>query len=165
MNHKNTDEKVPTDIRRACLLVSSIENSLKIYHEILGLKFWLDEEMNVSGEGLPAGEPNSWIRLVILQANDPLIGNLALLEYLDPPLPPRDADYPKKLGIGGVVFVLNHKDVQSVYDQIRLVDGVHIQSAPHDVEFPAPNNGVFKRRLMSFFDPDGYFFEVAQLLN
>lgn len=158
------NERVPTDIRRACLIVSDIEKSLKIYHELFGMKFWYDEELVVVGEMLPAGEPNSKARLVILQGNDPLLGMLGILQYIDPPLP-EQGEYPKKLGIGGVVFVVNHSDVQYVHDELIGIEGVHIQSKPHVSEYPRDDGGVFRRLGMSFFDPNGYFFEVNQVLD
>lgn len=159
-----TTKKVPTDIRRATLFVRSMEESLKVYRDILGLEVWYDEQMEVTGVGLPAIVPQSTIRLCILKANDPLVGQLGLMEYLDPPLPPRD-EYPKQLGIGNIVFVLNHSDVASIVEQLKVIEGVYIQSEPHISEYPAPDGTVYRRLGMSFFDQNGYFFEVNQLLS
>lgn len=159
-----SEKKIPTDIRRSTMFVQSMEESLKIYRDILGLEVWYDDQMEVTGVGLPAIVPQSMIRLCILKANDPLVGQIGLMEYLDPPLPPR-GEYPKQLGIGDIVFVLNHTDVEAITGQLKEIDGVYIQSEPHISEYPAPDGSVFRRLGMSFFDQNGYFFEVNQLLN
>lgn len=158
------DKKIPTDIRRSTMLVSSMEESLKLYRDILGLEVWYDDQMTVGGVKLPAGVPENLIRLCILKANDPLVGQIGLMEYLDPPLP-APGEYSKKLSIGDIVFVLNHDDVQSIYDQLKDIDGVYIQSEPHLVEYPAPDGAIYRRKQISFFDMNGYFSEVNQLLN
>lgn len=155
---------IPTDIRRACLLVSNLDHSLQIYHDVLGLQFWYDEKLPITGNGLPAGEPNSLARLVILHGNHELLGMLGIMEFLQPPLPPR-SEIPRTLGIGDTVFVLNHADVESVHEQLMQIEGVHIYSAPHVAEYPKPDGTVYRRLGISFFDMDGYFFEVNQLLN
>ena len=90
--------KVPTDLRRATMLVNEIDSALRIYRDILGMEVYYDDEIVVSGKGLPAGEPDSKTRLVILRCNDPYIGMLGILQYLDPPLPeppPRPSPLPR----------------------------------------------------------------------
>jgi catechol 2,3-dioxygenase-like lactoylglutathione lyase family enzyme len=78
---------VPVLIRRTTMLVNDIEPSLQIYRDILGMSVHYDEEILVSGDGLPAGEPNSQTRLVMLKCKDDFIGMLGILQYIDPPLP------------------------------------------------------------------------------
>ena len=159
-----TVNKIPVDFRRATMLVNEIETPLKIYRDILGMGTYYDKELTVSGRGVPAGEPDSKARLVILKANDPYIGMLGILQYLDPPLPEPD-ERPKKLGVGDTVFVMNADDVKKVYGELREVDGVYIQGEPHVSEYPKPGGGVFRLLCMSFFDPNGYFVEVNEWLS
>ncbi len=156
--------KTPTDFRRITLLVNDIEKPLKIYHDILGMKIYYDDEMTLTGVTIPAGELDTKARLVILQCNDPYIGMLGILQYLDPPLP-EQGEYRKRLGIGDSVFVMNHDDVRTVYEQLKEIDGVHIQSEPSISEYPKPDGGVFRLLGISFFDPNGYFIEVNQWLD
>ncbi|MGI9229639.1 MAG: hypothetical protein ACR2P9_07260 [Gammaproteobacteria bacterium] len=156
--------KVPTDFRRATMLVNEIDIPLQIYRDILGMQTYYDDEVTISGVGLPAGEPGSKARLVILQANDPYIGMLGILQYLQPPLPtppPRA----KKLGVGDTVFVMNSDDVETVHKKLCELEGVYIQSEPHVSEYPKPDGGVFRLLGMSFFDPNGYFVEINQWLD
>ena len=156
--------KVPTDFRRATMLVNEIETPLKIYRDILGLETYYDNELVISGLGLPAGEPGSKARLVILKANDPYIGMLGILQYLDPPLPER-GEYPKRLGVGDTVFVMSVADAEQAHRELLDVPGVYIKSEPHVSEYPKPDGGVFKLLCMSFFDPNGYFIEANQWLS
>lgn len=156
--------KAPVDFRRATMLVNQLDKPLQIYRDILGMQVYYDSELVISGVGLPAGEPGSKARLVILQANDPYIGMLGILQYLDPPLPAARAQ-PDKLGVGDVVFVMNHDDVETVHRRLGEVEGVRIFSAPHVSEYPKPDGSVFKLLGISFFDPNGYFIEVNQWLS
>jgi len=62
-------ERVPTDVRRVTMIVRSIENSMRLYRDVLGLKVNYDSEVTMSGVALPAGEPGAKARLVLLNGN------------------------------------------------------------------------------------------------
>ena len=83
----NDSSRVPTDFRRVTMMVNEMEPALHLYRDILGMEIYYDQELTVSGKGLPAGEPNARTRLVLLKCNDPYIGMLGILQYIDPPLP------------------------------------------------------------------------------
>lgn len=155
--------KVPTDFRRVTMVVNDIEPALKIYRDKLGMTVYYDQEIVVSGKGLPAGEPDSKTRLVILQCNDTYIGMLGILQYLDPPLPnPGPRPSPNRVRTGEVVFVMHNEDVKAAFERISAIEGVEIVSEPHISEFPKADGGVFRVLGMSFFDPNGYFVELNQ---
>ena len=155
--------KVPTDFRRVTMVVNEIDTPLRIYRDILGMSVYYDQEIIVSGKGLPAGEPDSKTRLVILQCNDPYIGMLGILQYFDPPLPdPGPRPSPNRVRTGEVVFVMHYEDVKKAYQQIAAIEGVEIVSEPHISEYPKDDGGVFRILGMSFFDPNGYFVELNQ---
>lgn len=158
--------KVPTDFRRVTMLVSDIEAALAIYRDILGMVDYYDQEITVSGGGLPTGQPDSRARLVILKCNDPYIGMIGLLQYLDPPLPPREArTVSDRLQAGDLVLVLNHENVEAAFEKLREIEGVRVAAAPHVTEFPKPGGGVFRVMGISFFDPNGYFVDVNQIVE
>lgn len=166
MTEESTNQNsVPTDVRRTTLIVHDMKGALRLYRDVLGLKVWYDEEDVVTGVVLPAGEPQSKIRLVILQGNDPLVGMVGLLEFLDPKLAGERLAVPRRLGLGEVVTVLNHPDVGHVAEKLSEMDSVHIHCKPTYTEYPAPNGGVYRRLSMGFFDPNGYFVELVELLN
>jgi hypothetical protein len=97
---------------------------------------------------------------VILRAADPVIGMIGLLQWVEPPLPVPAAPR-TRLGIGDVVFVMQTDDVGEVHR--RLEDwGARIHAAPHAFEVRGADGHLARMTTVSFFDPDGYFFEVNQ---
>ena len=157
--------KVPTDFRRVTMMVNEMEPSLAIYRDILGMEVYYDDRIVVSGVGLPAGEPDSKTRLVILRCNDPFIGMLGILQYLDPPLPaPEPRPVPNRVCAGETVFVLNSDDVKTAYEKLKKVDGIEMVSEPMISEYPKDDGGVFRVLGISFFDPNGYFVELNQFV-
>ncbi len=155
--------EVPTDFRRVTMVVNDIDIPLKIYRDILGMDVYYDQNILVTGEGLPAGEPNSNTRLVILKCNDPYIGMLGILQYLDPPLPaPPPRPEPNRVQTGEVVFVMHNEDVPAAFEKISAIEGVEVVSEPHLSEYPKDDGSVFRVLGCSFFDPNGYFIELNQ---
>jgi catechol 2,3-dioxygenase-like lactoylglutathione lyase family enzyme len=163
--------KAPTDFRRITFIVKDMDRSLSIWRDILGFKVNYDTMITVSGVALPAGKPGNKTRLVILEANDKWIGGIGLLQFTDPPLPARKdggkADsYPKRLGIGGHVVVLNTDDVDGRCAKLQSIPGVTITMLPSTTEYPGRDGGPpIRVRGCNFFDPDGTFVEMNQLLN
>lgn len=159
-------KKVPTDFRRVTMMVNEMEPALTIYRDILGMEVYYDQEIVVSGVGLPAGEPNSKTRLVILKCNDPYIGMLGILQYIDPPLPaPDPRPVPNRVKAGEIVFVMHHENVEEAYQKLKEVEGIQIHAEPHVSEFPRADGGVFRVEGISFFDPNGYFIELNQFVE
>ena len=78
---------VRTINKRTTLIVSDMKRSLAFYEDCLGMTVYYDDEVIVSGDGLPAGEPGSKTHLIILKCQDPVIGMIGLLEFLEPRLP------------------------------------------------------------------------------
>lgn len=158
-------DKVPTDIRRVTILVRDIDASLKLYRDVLGLKVNYDVPVTVSGVALPAGVPGNKTRLVLLNGNDPWIGWIGLMQYTDPPLPD-PGPYPKRLGLGGHVIVTNTDDAKKRCEMAKAVPGVTFTAEARLQEYPGRNGGPTIRVMgCNFFDPDGTFFELNQILE
>ena len=149
-------------LKRTTLIVRDAARSLAFYRDVLGMTVWYDDEIVLSGHGLAAGAPGDRTRLVIMQAQDPVIGMLGLLQFTAPPLdaPARDRQC---LAIGDVVFVMQTDDVDAVYR--RLADwGARVHAAPHAFEVRGADGHLVRMTSLSFWDPDGYFFEANQRL-
>ncbi len=158
-------DKLPTDIRRVTMIVRDMENSLKLYRDVMGLKVNYDTVLPMSGVALPAGEPGAKARLVLLNGNDPFIGWIGLMEWLDPRLPDPGA-YPKRMGIGGHVIVTQTDDVDRRCAEAAKVPGVTVTAPPRDQSYPGRNGALpIKVRGCNFFDPDGTLIELNQLIG
>jgi catechol 2,3-dioxygenase-like lactoylglutathione lyase family enzyme len=156
-------ERIPTDIRRATIIVRNMETSLKLYRDVMGLKVNYDTVVTTSGVALPAGEPGAKARLVLLNSNDPYIGWIGLMQWIDPKLPD-PGPYPKRMGPGGVVIVTNTDDVPAKCAAAANVPGVTVTSPPREQVYPGRNGSPPIRVIgCNFFDPDGILIEMNQL--
>ena len=156
-------ERVPTDIRRATIIVRDMENSLKLYRDVMGLKVNYDTVVTTSGVALPAGEPGAKARLVLLNGNDPYIGWIGLMQWTAPKLPD-PGPYPKRMGPGGIVIVTNTDDVPGKCAAAARVPGVTMTGQPREQVYPGRNGGPPIRVIgCNLFDPDGILVEMNQL--
>jgi catechol 2,3-dioxygenase-like lactoylglutathione lyase family enzyme len=158
-------ERVPTDIRRTTIIVESLERSLKLYRDVLGMKVNYDAVVKMSGVALPAGKPGSEARLVLLNANDGFVRWIGLIEWVKPPLPKRKRPR-ERLGVGDVVLVTNTDDADRRCGLAKSVPGVRFTAEPHTSEYPGRNGGPpIRVRGCNFFDPDGILVELNQILR
>jgi catechol 2,3-dioxygenase-like lactoylglutathione lyase family enzyme len=158
-------ERLPTDIRRVTMIVRSMENSLALYRDVMGMKINYDAILPMSGVALPAGEPGAQARLVLLNSNDPYIGWIGLMEWLSPRLPD-PGPYPKRMGIGSHVIVTNTDDIDARCAAAAKVPGVTVTAAVRDQQYPGRNGAPpIRVRGCNFFDPDGTLIELNQLLK
>ena len=158
-------ERVPTDVRRVTIIVRDIETSLKLYRDVVGLKVNYDAVVTTSGIALPAGEPGAKARLVLLNANDPFIGWIGLMQWTDPPLE-GPADYPKRMTFGDHVIVMNTDDVEGKCAAAAKVPRVTMTAPPRMQEYPGRNGAPpIRVKGCNFFDPDGTLIEMNQLLG
>jgi len=150
-------------IKRTTLIVRDMEASRHWYEYVMGLSVWMDTEVTLGGTGLAAGKAGDVTHLVIMQCEDPVIGMIGLLQWIDPPMPAPD-EIPTSVTYGNPTFVVASDDVQQMYERASEL-GTHVHSAPSEWSIRG-QNGKMKHFLgLSLFDPDGYFYEVNQLLR
>ncbi len=156
---------LPTDVRRLTILVRDMENSLKLYRDVIGLTLNYDQRLTVSGVALPAGVPSNKVRLVLLNGNDPFIGWIGLMQYFDPPLRARDP-YPKRLEAGGHVLIFNTDDAAKRCEMAKAVPGVTFTADVREQIYPGRNGGADIHVMgCNFFDPDGTLIEMNQIVD
>ena len=155
----------PTDFRRVSLIVRDIDASLALYRDVFGFEINYDTEVNMSGGALPAGEPGSQARLVLASANDPWIGWVGFLQWLEPALPD-PGPYPTRLGIGDHVMVMNTDNAVVRCAAALEVPGVSMTAPARLQEYPG-RDGAPPIRVIgcNIFDPDGNAIEINQLLR
>ena len=150
-------------VKRTTLIVRDIEKSRRWYEQVLGMTVWMDTEVTLSGTGMAAGNEGDVTHLVILKCEDPTIGMIGLLQWIDPPMPAPE-EIPTSVTYGNPTFVVSSDDVDAMHSAATAF-GTHIHSPPHEWSIRG-QNGKMKHFLgLSLFDPDGYFYEVNQLLR
>jgi catechol 2,3-dioxygenase-like lactoylglutathione lyase family enzyme len=149
-------------IKRTTLIVCDIQKSVDFYKNVMGMKVSYDQEMTVGGEVLPAGQPGAQVRLAIMQGNDPEVGMLGLMQYLNPEIED-PGPYPKTIGIGTAMFVAGAENVNDIKRRmIEAGDAYNhtIHCEPGHDEVTGADGKTIQLTTMSFFDPDGYFYEL-----
>jgi len=157
-------QKFPTDLRRTSLIVSNIDESLKLYRDVLGFEVNYDAEVTMSGVALPAGEPGAKARLVLISTNDSWVGWIGLLQWLDPEL---DTPAPRRrMGIGDALLVFNTEKVDEHCDAVAALDGIHMTAPASNTTYPGRAGGdPIVVRTCYLFDRDGYFMELNKVLD
>ncbi|MGQ3228938.1 MAG: VOC family protein, partial [Blastomonas fulva] len=79
---------------------------------------------------------------------------------------PDPGPYPKRMGPGGTVIVMNTDDVDGRCAAAAKIPGVTMTAPPRMQEYPGRNGGpVIRVRGCNFFDPDGTLIEMNQILK
>ena len=150
-------------IKRTTLFVRDIEKSVQWYKDVMGMTVWLDTDFTLSGEGLAAGKAGDVTHLTIMQANDPVIGMIGLLQWVDPPMPAPE-EIPMSVTYGNPTFVVEAGDAIATYEAAKRL-GTRVHSEPHEWSTRGHDGRMKHFMSVSLFDPDGYFFECNQVLR
>lgn len=158
----NEFERVRNIVKRTTLIVRDIQESRRWYEYVLGLSTYYDKEFVLSGVGLAAGKAGDKTHLMILKCDDPEIGMLGLLQWIDPILPAPPIEY--SVGYGSPTFVIASDD--AIETHRRAVElGTRVHAEPHEWSTLGANDKMKHFIGLSLFDPDGYFFECNQLVS
>lgn len=149
-------------IKRTTLIVRDAEAAAQWYEAVFGMRRWFDKPFTLSGVGLAAGKAGDETRLVIMQANDPVIGMIGLLEWVNPKMeaPP----VPTSVSFGSPVFVVASEDATRVRDAAKA-RGSRIHADLHEWSVVGAAGETKHMLSVSVFDLDGYFYEVNQVLR
>ena len=160
------DKRVDLDLRRTTLVVKDIDASLRIYRDMLGLVVTYDRMVNTPADAKTAAEAKIARRLVLMRGNDDYIGQLGLLQYVKPVRDARPAKTLKVLQPGDIVLVFNTKNLKAKFEQVKATPGVRIEEAPNPVTYPSySGEGVINVLFSSFYDPDGNYVELNEVLD
>ena len=144
-------------------MVRDAEAAAQWYEHVFGMKRWLDTPFTLSGLGLAAGNKGDKTRLIVMQCEDPVIGMIGLLQWIDPKMEAPAAP-PTRLTFGAPIFVMASDDVRGAHERARALGG-HIHAAPYEWSFVDPQGVKKEMRACSLFDLDGYFYEVNETLT
>ncbi|MEM8986234.1 MAG: VOC family protein [Pseudomonadota bacterium] len=150
-------------IKRTTLFVRDMDVSVAWYRDVLGLEVWYDNEFILSGEGLAAGKKGDVTRLVILKAEDPVIGMIGLLQWVDPPMSTPE-EVPDRVHFGMPVFVIASENARGVWERAKA-KGTRIFADPREWSTAGADGRMKHFVSVSIFDPDGYFYEINQVVK
>ncbi|MCS6948356.1 MAG: VOC family protein [Steroidobacteraceae bacterium] len=150
-------------LRRTTFIVPDARAAAQFYCDVFGWKKWYDNELSVDARFPPAAPDGARAHLVILQVEDPKIGMLGLMQYLDPPFDTAVPTRRTKVRMGEPILVIETRDIDGVYRR-ALAAGANVVTPPVDWQVPSHDGkGVIHLRSMSMFDPNGIYMEVNVL--
>jgi hypothetical protein len=124
---------------------------------------WMDTPFTLSGTQLAAGKKGDQTRLIILKCEDDMIGMIGLLEWIEP-----KQDAPKELPIeiqfGAPIFVVASDDAKAALERARAL-GSRIHCEPRNWTVTGADGKKKDMIGCSFWDLDGYFFEVNEVVK
>lgn len=145
---------------RTTFVVADVEAALNFYREVFEWTVAYDNVLAVDYRFPPTAPDGAKARLVMLQCEDPQIGKLGFMQYLDHKMAPAPSKHRKTLGQGEAILVVNSTDPDAAYERIKKTVAV-VVAPPTDWTVPGPNPGqVIRLRTLSLFDPNGIYLEV-----
>lgn len=150
-------------VKRTTLMVRDAERAAAWYESVLGMTRAMDTPFTLSGEQLAAGAKGDRLRLVIMKAEHDQIGMIGLMEWVEPGME-APAELPTRIAFGQPVFVVAAEDCRATVERARAA-GSRIHCEPR--EWSVTGFGGVSQEMIgaSFFDLDGYFFEVNQRVS
>lgn len=147
-------------LRRTTFLVPDAEAAANFYVEVFGWTRWYDQTLAVDRRFPPAAPDGARAHLVLIKAQDPRIGMLGLMQYLDPPFDTAVKANRSRVSMGEAILVIEAQDLDGIHERARA-RGATIITPPVDWEVPTHDGkGVFRLRSLSMFDPNGIYMEV-----
>ena len=140
------------EIKRTTLMVRDAEKAASWYEHVFGMTRWMDTPFTLSGT-----------RLVILKCRHDVIGMIGLLEWLDPKQD-APAELPTEIRFGTPIFVVASEDAKAAVERARA-RGSRIHCEPREWTVTGADGAKKDMIGCSFWDLDGYFFEVNQVVR
>lgn len=151
-------------VKRTTLMVRDADKAAGWYETVLGMTRWMDVPFTLSGNQLAAGKKGDQTRLIIMKAEHDMIGMIGLLEWVDPKRDDIPPQLPTEIGFGSPVFVIAAEDCRATIERART-NGSRIHAEPEDWSVTGADGKVKDMVGASFWDLDGYFFEVNQVVR
>ena len=153
----------PDLLKRTTLMVRDADAAARWYEAVFGMTRVMDTPFTLSGTQLAAGKKGDRTRLVILKCADDVIGMIGLLQWIDPPMDTPTA-LPTSIAFGAPIFVVAAKDCRATTERARS-NGSRIHCEPRDWTVTGFDGKEQAMVGASFFDRDGYFFEVNERVS
>ncbi len=151
-------------IKRTTLIVRDAEKSAHWFETVLGMTRWMDVPFTLSGDQLATGKKGDQTRLVIMKAEHDVIGMIGLLEWVNPKREDIPTEQPTEIAFGTPIFVVAAQDCRAAVERARGL-GSRIHAEPNDWSVTGADGKVKDMVGASFWDLDGHFFEVNQVVR
>lgn len=151
------------EIKRTTLMVRNADAASHWYETVFGMTKWMDTPFILSGTQLAAGKKGDKTRLVILKCEHDRIGMIGLLEWLDP-IQDAPGELPTEITFGAPIFVVASDDAPGAVERAKKL-GSRIHCPPREWSVTGADGAKKDMIGCSFWDLDGYFFEVNQVVR
>jgi len=146
-----------TPVMRTSFIVRDLDESLKLYRDILGLRPWFEGVLVGEALDMLVGNQGRSLRNVILQSGQVVVGNIGLFQYLEDKTPAPSILPELRTGDVAVIFYTN--DIFGIYDAVEEA-GYTVISRPVVLY---PREGQATQNVeMIFFDADGIAINLIQ---
>lgn len=150
-------------VKRTTLIVRDAERAAGWYADVFRMTRWLDMPFTLSGNQLAVGAKGDKTRLIIMQAVHDEIGMIGLLEWLEPKME-APVELPRRIAFGAPIFVIAADNAVATCARAKA-KGSRIHCEPIEWTVKGADGRLRDMIGASFFDLDGYFFEVNQLIG
>jgi catechol 2,3-dioxygenase-like lactoylglutathione lyase family enzyme len=147
-------------LKRTTLIVRDAAAAAHWYATVFGMTSVMDVPFTLSGQQLAAGAKGDQTRLIIMKCAHDFIGMIGLLEWVAPTLA-APASPATRIAFGAPIFVVAAQDCRATTERARAL-GSHIHCEPYDWTVNGFDGRPKDLVGASFFDLDGYFFEVNE---
>lgn len=151
-------------LRRTTFIVPDARAAAKFYESVFGWTRFYDHSLIAKAGFPPVGPDDEPVELVLLKAEDPRIGMVGFLQYVNAPFDTAVPTGRTKVRMGEAILVVQCADVNAVHAR-ALAAGAKVSMPPTDWTVPSHDgNSVIHLRSMSMFDPNGIYSEINQHL-
>jgi predicted enzyme related to lactoylglutathione lyase len=151
-------------LRRTTFIVADAQRAAAFYESVFGWTRFYDHALSARAGFPPVGPRDEPVKLVLLKAQDPQIGMIGFLQYVDAPFDTGIVTGRSKVRMGEAILVVQTDDVRGIHAR-ALAAGASITMPPTDWSVPSHDgSSVIHLRSMSMFDPDGIYAEINQHL-
>jgi catechol 2,3-dioxygenase-like lactoylglutathione lyase family enzyme len=152
------DGFILSPLMRSTHFVRDLDESLKLYQDILGLRPRVERTLEGDRTDEVLGTKGKPVRVSILQSGDLVYANIGLFQFVedDPPTRPEPRTY-ARTGDAAVVFLTG--DIFGIYEKVKAA-GYPIVSPPM-ILFPQEDSDTQSYEML-FFDHDGIGVNLIQ---
>ena len=152
------DGFIVTPLMRSTHFVRDMDESLKLYRDILGLRIRFEQTFKSEEWDRILGIEGKTVRVVHLQSGDSVIANIGLFQFVGDKQPPKPNSRTfVKTGDAALVFITS--DIFNINNKVKL-EGYSIVSEPI-VLFPQKGSDTQAYESL-FFDRDGILVNLTQ---